>query len=121
MNVAVIFQILIALGIFNVWFIRRNRPTAYRPGDAVGIEEEFRRYGFPSWMWKVVGTAKVTLAILLLVGIVVPGIAPLAAGAMGLLMIAAIASHLRVGDPLVKSMPAFVMLLLCIVVVVYYQ
>jgi uncharacterized membrane protein YphA (DoxX/SURF4 family) len=118
MSIAIACQIVIALGIFNVWIVRRNRPTPYRPEGAVGIEEEFERYGFPAWMWMVVGGAKLTLAVLLLVGVFVPAVAPLAAGAMAVLMLSAIAAHVRVSDPLVKSVPALAMLVLSLVVVV---
>lgn len=120
MTMAIAAQILIALGIFNVWIIRRDRPTPFRPGDATGIEDEFRRYGFPSWAWKAVGAAKLTLAVLLLVGIVVPGIAPLAAAAMAVFMLSAVAAHVRVGDPMMKAMPALGMLALCTIVFVAY-
>ena len=120
MSIAVACQIVIALGIFNVWIVRRNRSTPFRPEGAAGIEEEFGAYGFPAWMWKAVGATKLTLAVLLLIGIVVPAIAPLAAGAMAVLMVSAIGAHIRVSDPIVKSVPAFTMLVLCTVVVVSY-
>ena len=120
MSIAILCQILIALGIFNVWILRRNRATPYRPDGAAGIEEEFRAYGLPSWMWKAVGATKVTLAILLLIGVAVPAIAPLAAGAMALLMLSAIGAHIRVSDPAVKSLPALAMFVLCTVVLVSY-
>jgi uncharacterized membrane protein YphA (DoxX/SURF4 family) len=119
-TLAIICQIVVALGIFNVWLVRRDRPTPYRPEGAANIEEEFRRYGLPGWAWIAVGAAKVFLAILLLVGVFVPSIAPVAGGAMAVLMISAIAAHVRVNDPLVKSVPAFLMLLLSTVVVVAY-
>ena len=82
MSIAIACQIIIALGIFNVWIIRRDRPTPFRPEGAGGIRDEFEAYGLPAWAWKAVGATKLTLAVLLLVGIAVPAIAQLAAGAM---------------------------------------
>ncbi len=120
LSIAVLCQILIALGIFNVWIIRRDRPTPYRPEGARDIQDEFRRYGLPSWSWKAVGVTKITLAVLLLVGVFVPVVAPFAAAGMALLMISAIGAHIRVRDPAVKSMPAFAMLVLSLVVVASY-
>ena len=120
MQIAVGVQILIALGILNVWLIRRDRPTAYRPEGARDIQEEFRRYGFPDGMWKVVGGTKVTLALLLLAGVFLPQIVPFAAGAMALMMTAAIIAHLRVRDPMMKSVPAVLMLAMSVYVVVAY-
>lgn len=119
-SITIACQVIIALGIFNVWIVRRNRPTPFRPEGSAGIEDEFRRYGFPGWTWKAVGLAKVSLAALLLIGIAVPAVAPIAAGAMALLMLAAIGAHVRVSDPVIKSLPAFAMLLLCTVVVWSY-
>jgi uncharacterized membrane protein YphA (DoxX/SURF4 family) len=119
-TLAIACQIIVALGIFNVWLVRRDRPTAYRPEGASNIEEEFRRYGLPGWAWVVVGVVKVSLAVLLLVGVFVPSVAPIAGGAMALMMVSAIAAHIRVNDPPVKSLPAFLMLLLSTVVVVAY-
>jgi hypothetical protein len=47
-------------------------------------------------------------------------VAPVAGGAIAVMMVSAIAAHLRVNDPLMKSLPAFLMLLLSTVVVVAY-
>ena len=121
MSVAIVCQVVIALGIFNVWILRRDRPTPYRPEGASDIADEFRRYGLPEGTWKLVGATKVLLAALLLVGVFVPSVAPLAAGALAVLMISAVGAHVRVRDPLIKAMPALAMLALCTVVLVSYS
>lgn len=113
-------QIAIALGIVNVWVIRRNRATAYRPDGAGNITEEFKRYGLPGWAPVVVGSTKMTLAALLLVGLVYTPVVFPAAALMALLMVSAIAAHVRVRDPLIRSVPAFIMLALSVVVAVTY-
>ena len=118
LTLAIVCQIVIALGIFNVWVLRRDRATAYRPEGATNLRDEFARYGFPDWVRKLVGTAKLSLAVLLLIGVFFTPIAAPAAAIMALLMISAIAAHVRVRDPLTKSMPAFLLLLLSTVVVV---
>ncbi|MCA1791690.1 MAG: DoxX family protein [Thioalkalivibrio sp.] len=118
--IAVVAQIVIALGIFNVWILRRDRPTGYRPEGARSIAEEFERYGFPDWVRVVVGSTKLALAAALLVGVVYAQVALPAAVLMGVLMLGAVAAHVRVRDPLVKSLPALGMLLLSGVVVVAY-
>ena len=115
---AIASQIIIALGIFNVWILRRDRATAYRPEGSNNIWEEFDRYGLPGWAAVAVGGTKVTLGILLLVGIVAPSIAAPAAALMAILMLSAIGAHIRVGDPVKKSMPAFLMLILSTLVIV---
>jgi hypothetical protein len=121
MSIAIACQVVIALGIFNVWILRRDRPTPYRPDGASDIADEFRRYGLPDGTWKLVGAVKVLLATLLLVGVFVPAVAPWAAGALALLMLSAVGAHVRVRDPLIKAMPALAMLVLCTVVLVSYS
>ena len=115
--IAPLAQVIIALGIVNVWVVRYGRPTPYRPGDAGNMEEEFARYGLPGWMRTAVGGAKLGLAALLLLGIVVTPVSAPAAAAMAVLMVGAILAHVRVRDPWMKSVPAFVMLLLSTVVI----
>ena len=117
---AVAAQIIIALGIFNVWILRRDRPTGYRPDGARSIAEEFERYGLPDWVRIAVGSTKIALAVVLLIGVVYAQVALPAAVLMGVLMLGAIAAHVRVRDPLVKSLPALGMLLLSGIVVVAY-
>ena len=114
-------QVIIALGIYNVWIIRRNRATDYRPEGAANIAEEFRRYGLPDWVRSAVGATKLILATLLLVGIFVTPLVRPAAAFMALLMVAAVAAHIRVNDPWTKSMPAATMLALSTLVVVAYS
>ena len=47
-----IIQIVIALGILNVWLLRFGKPSAWRGGDAQNMVQEFRVYGLPTWsMW----------------------------------------------------------------------
>lgn len=109
-------QIVIALGIVNVWILRFNRPTEWRGRAASNMEEEFAVYGLPPWSVRVIGFLKLLFAACLVVGIWVPGLTLPAAAGMIVLMLAAVSMHLRVGDPLKKSLPAFTLLVLSSVV-----
>jgi hypothetical protein len=121
MDIAVIIlQLIIALGIFNVWILRYNKSTSYRGGEASNMKEEFKVYGLPGWAVSVVGFLKLALAILLIVGIWFPIIVLPAALAMALLMVGAIAMHIRVKDPIIKSFPALLMLIMSLVVAYYH-
>jgi hypothetical protein len=111
-TLAIIGQIVIALGIVNVWLLRAGKPTPWRPEGARNMAEEFQRYGLPDWMRKLVGALKLMLAALLVVGIWYPPVAAGAAIAMAVLMAGAVGSHLKVRDPLQKSLPSFSLLLL---------
>ena len=117
-RLAIILQVIIAAGIFNVWILRRGRPTNYRPDGASNISEEFARYGFSDAFRRTIGTTKLTLAALLLLGTAYAPLAVGAASGMAILMCGAVAAHVKVRDPMIKSIPALLMLLMSTAVVV---
>jgi uncharacterized membrane protein YphA (DoxX/SURF4 family) len=119
MEVAVIVgSVVIALGIVNVWLLRFGKSTSYRGCSATNMKEEFEAYGMPGFAVWAIGGLKLLLAAGLVVGIWVPDVRLPAATAMAVLMLGAIAMHLRVKDPLVKSLPAFIMLALSVFVAI---
>ena len=119
MNALVILcQLIIALGIFNVWLLRYKKATSWRGGEASNMQEEFEVYGLPTWVLKVVGVLKVALAITLIAGVIFPGLTKPAAIGMAVLMLGAVSMHIKVKDPLKKTLPALTMLLLCLIVAV---
>lgn len=105
-------QVAIALGIANVWLVRSNKATAYRGGDAQNMKEEFAAYGLPEWFMKLIGAAKLALALALVVGIWVPQLVLPAAIGMAALMLGAVSMHIKVSDPPLKALPALCMLAL---------
>ena len=107
-----VLQLALAVGLLNVWLVRRTRATAFRGGEAKSLEAEFAAYGLPGWAFYVVGASKIGIAIALLVGLWVPALVPYAATFLVLLMLGALVMHRKVGDPLTKSMPALLMLAL---------
>ena len=109
-------QIVIALGILNVWLLRTQQETAWRGGDAKNMEEEFHVYGLSTFVMKLVGVCKVSMALFLLVGIWYPPLTVVAAGIMAALMLCAVLMHLKVHDPIKKSLPAATLLLLSLFV-----
>jgi hypothetical protein len=111
-NLQIAIQLIIALGIFNVWIFRINKPTKYRGGNAENMESEFKAYGFSNLIMKIIGFSKLSLAFLLILGIWFPNLIDISAILMGFLMIGAIGVHFKIKDPLIKSLPAFIMLIL---------
>ena len=111
-----VIQIIIALGIFNVWFFRFGKSTEYRGGNAGSLKEEFQIYGLPVWFMYVIGVLKVSMAIQLIAGIWIPFLVSPAAIAMAVLMLGAIAMHIKVKDSLKKSLPATAMLIMSLFV-----
>jgi uncharacterized membrane protein YphA (DoxX/SURF4 family) len=111
-----VIQVIIALGIYNVWLLRFGKATDWRGGTAKNMKGEFEVYGLPSWFMGLVGFLKLLLATLLIVGIwYQPAVRPAALG-MAALMLGAIAMHVKVNDPLKRSVPAFTMLVLSAIV-----
>ncbi len=111
-----ILQIIVALGLLYVWLIRFNRSTAYRGGQAHSMPEEFAAYGLPGWCVYVVGALKVGGALCLITGIWFHPLVLPAALVIGILMVGALAMHLKIGDPFKKSAPALFMLTCCIII-----
>ena len=109
-TIASVLQILVGLGLLNVWLLRRQSATAYRGGSAKNLKEEFAAYGLPAPMFYIVGGLKIICGVLLSVGLAYPAVVLPAAATVAVLMVGAVAMHLKVGDPVTKYVPATLML-----------
>jgi hypothetical protein len=105
-----LLQIIVGLGLLNVWLVRRRSATSYRGGAAKTLQEEFATYGLPGFAFYLVGALKVGAALVLIAGVWMALPVQAAAGLVAVLMLGAVAMHVKVGDPLVKSLPAVLML-----------
>ncbi len=114
----IVLQILVALGLINVWLIRSQKDTSYRGGNARNIKEEFEAYGLPSWFVMVIGILKISIAIALLIGLFIPALVAPAATILVMLMIGAVLMHVKVKDPIKKSLPATAMLLMSLLLLI---
>ncbi len=110
----VILQCIVAFSILNVWLLQNKKPTQWRGGDATTIIEEFKVYGLPAWLCYVVGALKVSLALGLLTAIWYPSIQQISALGLAALLTGSILMHLKIKDPIKKSFPAFLFLMMCI-------
>ncbi|MFT7679669.1 MAG: hypothetical protein ACI8QC_003674 [Planctomycetota bacterium] len=108
-----ILQVVVALGLLNVWLLRSHKQTGYRGGSSSSLKEEFSAYGLPFWAFYFVGLLKIGSALMLLAGIWFPATVEPATITVSGLMIGAIAMHIKVRDPLVRSAPAIAMLVMC--------
>ena len=112
-TLALMLQVVVALGLLNVWLVRANRNTPYRGGGTHSMAEEFAAYGLPDWARVAVGTLKVGAAAALIAGIWMSALVVPAVVLVSVLMLGALAMHFKVGDPLRKSVPALIILVLC--------
>lgn len=102
--------VLLSGTIFNVWFFRFNKATAYRGGEASTLKEEFIVYGLEGPMIYLIGGVKLLACALLLLGLRFKALVRPSAITLTILMLGALAMHAKVGDPLMRSLPAALLL-----------
>ncbi len=112
-------QLIIGLGLLSVWLLRRDKPTMWRGGNAKNMREEFAVYGLSPGFMMVVGFLKISLGLCLILGLWVHSITRPAAIGVAVLMLGAVAMHVKVKDPLKRALPAFTLLALAIFVAMY--
>ncbi len=117
LSIPSILQLIVGLGLLNVWLLRPKSTTGYRGGEARSLREEFEVYGLPGFAFYVVGGLKIVAGVVLIAGIWAPLPVRLAAGVVAALMVGALVMHVKVGDPAKKSVPAALMLLLSAAIV----
>ena len=110
-----ILSVIVGLTVINVWLFRSGKSTSYRGGDANSLMEEFIVYGLGDY-FLTIGVIKVGLAILLILSLYFQKLRLISASGIGIMMLVAIYMHFSVGDELIKSMPASVMLLCCLII-----
>ena len=110
-----ILSVVVGLTVINVWLFRSNRSTSYRGGDAASLLEEFQVYGLEDY-FLIIGIIKVSLAIILLLSLYFKKLSFFASSGIGIMMLVAVYMHVNVGDELIKSMPASVMLASCLII-----
>jgi len=110
-----ILSVIVGLTVINVWLFRSGKATSYRGGDAGSLMEEFIVYGLGDY-FLTIGIIKVGLAVLLLLSLYFKKLRLFSASGIGLMMLVAIYMHFSVGDELIKSMPASIMLLSCLTI-----
>ena len=110
-----ILTVVVSLTVINVWLFRSNRSTSYRGGDATSLLEEFQVYGLEDY-FLIIGIIKVSLAIMLLLSLYFKKLSFFASSGIGIMMLVAVYMHINVGDELIKSMPASVMLASCLII-----
>ena len=110
-----ILSVVVGLTVINVWLFRSDKSTSYRGGDANSLMEEFVVYGLGDY-FLTIGIIKVGLAVLLILSLYFKKLRMFSALGIGLMMIVAIYMHFSIGDELIKSMPASIMLLSCLII-----
>ena len=110
-----ILSLIVGFTVVNVWLFRSNKSTSYRGGEASSLLEEFEVYGLGDYFY-IIGFIKVSLAIILILSIYFDKLKLISSLGIAIMMIVAIYMHFSVGDELIKSMPASVMLVSCLII-----
>ena len=110
-----ILSIAVGLTVINVWLFRSNKSTSYRGGEASSLLEEFQVYGLDDY-FLIIGIVKVSLAIMLLLSLYFKKLSFFASSGIAIMMLVAVYMHINVGDEIIKSMPALVMLTSCLII-----
>ena len=119
MTLIMVLQLIIAIGLINVWLFRFNKATDYRGGNATNMKEEFIAYGLPVWLMYFVGFMKLAIAIMLIISFQVEELLVYNLVVLALLMVAALLMHVKVKDPIKKSYPALSILFM-IALIMYF-
>ncbi len=115
-QISKILSAVVSLTIINVWLFRSSKSTLYRGGNASNLYEEFEVYGLSDY-FLIIGIIKVSLAVLLLVGVFYKKLTLFSASGIAIMMLAAAYFHFSVGDELIKALPSSAMLLSCIIII----
>ncbi len=112
----IVLKIIVSLSILNVWLIQPKKATKWRGGNAKTIIEEFKVYGLSKSFCYVIGVLKVSLALILLASIQFEDLALIGSLGLAILLLGSIIMHLIVKDALYKSFPAFLFIVMNLVI-----
>lgn len=118
--IIVVLKVIVSLSILNVWLVQPKKPTKWRGGNAKTIFEEFEVYGLSKSFCYVIGALKVSLAFILLASIQFESLT--LAGSLGLsvLLLGSIIMHIKVKDELFKSFPAFLFIVMNLIIAYFF-
>lgn len=114
--IALSLQIIVALAILNVWFLRSSKQTKFRGSDARTLSEEFENYGLSKNVYVFTSVVKPMIAIMLLIAIFFPFLTKPSVIALSLFMLGAVYMHFKVRDTFVKYIPALSILCGCVAI-----
>tara|TARA_R110002051_G_scaffold306024_1_gene376379 strand:+ start:36 stop:416 length:381 start_codon:yes stop_codon:yes gene_type:complete len=114
--IIIALKITVSLSILNVWLVQPKKTTRWRGGNTRTIIEEFNYYGLSKIFCYLIGFLKVSLSILLLASIKFENVTLIASLGLAALLFGSIIMHIKVKDPLFKSFPAFLFIVMNLVI-----
>jgi len=110
--VIIVLKVIVSFSILNVWLVQPKKPTKWRGGNAKTIVEEFEVYGLSKSLHYVIGSLKVGLALLLLASIQFESLTLIGSLGLAILLLGSVIMHFKIKDPMYKSFPAFLFILM---------
>tara|TARA_B100001063_G_scaffold223067_1_gene229972 strand:- start:338 stop:718 length:381 start_codon:yes stop_codon:yes gene_type:complete len=110
-----VLSVFVGLTVINVWLFRSGKTTPYRGGNAANLLDEFEVYGLEEY-FLIIGIVKVSLAIILLFSLYFNKLRFFSSSGIALMMMVAIYMHISVGDDIIKSMPASILLISSLII-----
>ena len=104
-KISLVFQVIVAVSVLIVWIFRYDN-----------IVIEFKHYGYSDLVRNFVGASKISISVLLIMGIWYNEITIYASLSMAFFMLCAQVSHLKVKNPLIKFIPSFIFLIMSLFV-----
>lgn len=114
--IIIALKVIVGLSILNVWLVQPKKATKWRGGNATTIFEEFEVYGLSKTLCYVIGTLKVVLALILLASIQFPSLTLIGSLGLTLLLLGSVVMHFKISDPLYKSFPAALFILMNLII-----
>lgn len=118
--IIIALKVIVSTSILNVWLVQSKKPTRWRGGSANTIIEEFEVYGLSKTFCYIIGFLKVSLALVLLLSIKFETLTLIGSLGLTVLLLGSIAMHFKVKDELYKSFPAFVFIVMNLVIAYFY-
>lgn len=113
---SIALKIIVCISILNVWLIQPKKATRWRGGEAKSILEEFEVYGLSKSLCYAVGFLKVSFALLLVVSIKFEFLTLIGSLGLAALLLGSIIMHIKIKDELYKSFPAFLFIVMNLII-----
>ena len=114
--VLIALKVIVGISILNVWLLQQNKPTRWRGGEAKTIVDEFKVYGFSKSFCYLIGFLKVSLALVLIASIQFEMLTLIGSLGLSALLVGCIIMHIIVKDVWYKSFPAFLFIVMNLII-----
>lgn len=116
--IIIALKIIISLSILTVWLLQAHKPTKWRGGaNTESLIKEFEAYGLSRQFCYFIGFLKISLAIILLASIKFEFLTLIGSAGLVVLLVGSLIMHIKVKDPLYKSFPAFLFIILNLLII----